>query len=302
MQNVSKIQTNMDSIIESAGGYIPTIDECNMYFISEKYEGAKPGSEKLAELCRLCGVLEHTFKKYQDIYEEQKERVEDIAPQSETRTYRIYSVDDPKALLVGANEFSECCQRLCVDGEECMKNRLTPEIGRIIEIFDNDGSQIAQSWMWRNGNDICFDSIEVDATNDRTRYTSDERKRLKAKIMKAYSEAIKDLVEKTREEIKKFKNVKLKEIEQMDISDGERKKKLSELDKICDDSMIKKVTAGSGFWQISSEIAKTGVLYEEERRFIKDDGENIGVDTIKGTKKSKNEARKEDVSKGGEIE
>ena len=31
----------------------------------------------------------------------------------------------------------------------------------VMNIKDNEGNIVAQSWVWRNGNTLCFDNIEV---------------------------------------------------------------------------------------------------------------------------------------------
>ena len=38
---------------------------------------------------------------------------------------------------------------------------MTDKNGRLFLIRDNEGNVVAQSWVWRNGNTICFDNIEI---------------------------------------------------------------------------------------------------------------------------------------------
>lgn len=251
MQSIPKIQREMEKIVEKYRGQIPTPEECIRYFAEIEYDGVKKGNKGLAELCKLCGISQESFEIYQEIYEEQKKRKESTIPTLKGKGYEILDLDDPKTLLIGEGRFSECCQRLNGAGEECMRHSAYSENGRIIEILDDDGTLIAQSWMWRNGNVVCFDSIEANAIESE-KYSDADRKRLINKIEKTYREVGKELIEESEVQVELFRKKKLDEIEKMEGEEKERA--LQVLEEVSEESKIKRVTVGKGFWPISQKI------------------------------------------------
>ena len=71
--------------------------------------------------------------------------------------YEMLSTSDPFALAVG--KLTHCCFR--IDGKAqsaLLYNMLHPD-NRIFCVWKNH-VLIAQSWVWRNGNTVCFDNIE----------------------------------------------------------------------------------------------------------------------------------------------
>lgn len=72
-------------------------------------------------------------------------------------TYEILDVKDPFALAVGY--LSHCC--FVVDGisYSALKHSMQSINGRTFVVY-HKGKFLTQSWMWRNGDVVCFDSVE----------------------------------------------------------------------------------------------------------------------------------------------
>lgn len=73
-------------------------------------------------------------------------------------TYKILDLDDPMAVAVGY--LSHCC--FVVEGlsYSALKHSMQSRNGRTFVVYYK-GKFLAQSWVWRNGDVICFDSVEA---------------------------------------------------------------------------------------------------------------------------------------------
>lgn len=208
-------------------------------------------NEKLAELCKLNGVSQEGFEEYQKIYEVQKLRKESTIPQIESKNHEILGLTDPTTLVIGENKMSRCCQKLHGAGEECMRHSATSENGRLFVVKNDKNQIIAQSWMWRNGNVVCFDSIEANGIESHPESIREDEKEI---IRKAYIEAAKEMIEKTEKTVAEFKEDKLRAIKKSEKSEEEKQELIKQLDEMCDTSRIKQVTVGQGNWPISKSI------------------------------------------------
>lgn len=73
-------------------------------------------------------------------------------------SYEILRLDDMEALTVGNK--TDCCFTVLGNGYPCLKHSLTSSNGRILVV--KKGNEIlAHSWIWRNGNLLCLDNIEI---------------------------------------------------------------------------------------------------------------------------------------------
>ena len=103
------------------------------------------------------------WEELQEIYNEGKQRVTSSIPRVENKkgeySYEILRLDDCLALTIG--DRSDCCQGLHMTGESCMRHSMTSKHGRIFVVRDELGTIVAQSWVWRNKDVLCFDNIEV---------------------------------------------------------------------------------------------------------------------------------------------
>jgi len=73
-------------------------------------------------------------------------------------SYEILRLDDMEALAIGNKTY--CCFTVLGNGYSCLKHALTSNNGRILVV--KKGSEIlAHSWIWRNGDLLCLDNIEI---------------------------------------------------------------------------------------------------------------------------------------------
>lgn len=182
------------------------------------------------------------FERAKQIFKEMKEREFQAIPPEEVQKARfrgrILRIDDPLALVIG--DITTCCQVLeeGQPGESSMMHSVTEHNGSlfIVEELNEHGEvvrEVAQSWMWRNGDRICFDNIEIPDT------IIPELGKQKAfdSILDVYMEEAKKIIE----------------------TDNKALKLLLEAGKITEEEynamMISEVTAGTGCDNLISNIS-----------------------------------------------
>ncbi len=139
------------------------LDKALAFVKTYAYENVELGNETLASLASKIGYDNRSFNILQEIYNHGKKRVYSSIPRIRKKTkeytYEILRLDDPLALIIGP--LSNCCQELGNYGETTMEHSMVDKNGRIFVIKDNEGNLVAQSWVWRNKNVLCFDNIEI---------------------------------------------------------------------------------------------------------------------------------------------
>ena len=73
-------------------------------------------------------------------------------------TYKILDLDDPMAIAVGY--LSHCCFVVRGISYSALKHSMQSRNGRTFVVYYK-GQFLTQSWVWRNGDVICFDSVEA---------------------------------------------------------------------------------------------------------------------------------------------
>lgn len=73
-------------------------------------------------------------------------------------TYKVLDIDDPMAVAVGY--LSHCCFVVRGISYSALKHSMQSKNGRTFVVYYK-GQFLTQSWMWRNGDVICFDSVEA---------------------------------------------------------------------------------------------------------------------------------------------
>lgn len=73
-------------------------------------------------------------------------------------SYEIIRLHDMEGLTVGNQ--TDCCFTVCGASASSLNHATTSPNGRIFVIRKNN-QLIAHSWLWRNGDTLCFDNIEV---------------------------------------------------------------------------------------------------------------------------------------------
>jgi len=128
-----------------------------------KFLNKKVGFEKGEELAQKFVFSQEYFDEAQSIWDEAKKRDSSSIPRIKGReneySYEVLRLDDAVGIFVG--NITHCCQKVGGIGETAMLHSMKEKNGRVFVVRDSDNKVIAQSWLWRNGNTICFDNVEV---------------------------------------------------------------------------------------------------------------------------------------------
>lgn len=117
---------------------------------------------RLDGLFKLIGrnselVLE-TFR----LHDEMLKRIETTIPRVKGNVngyeYEVLRYDDMEGLVVG--NMTDCCFTVKGVSRTSLSHALTSKNGRILTV-KKDGELLAHSWLWRNGNVLCLDNIEI---------------------------------------------------------------------------------------------------------------------------------------------
>ena len=217
-----------------------TLEHAYNFIVCNRFNNLELGNEELGKLVSAAGYTQNEFDVLQQIYDEGKRRVKSTIPRIKTTIDglrgEITSLDDPIPLTIGP--LSDSCQKINDTAEVSMEHSMTE--GRLFIIYDEDGSILAQSWVWRRKNTICFDNIEVPEKQfNKFKYLPNgniERKKLADRILKVYEDVAKKMIE---EDQKRFKAMLQNNLITKEEYDG---LKLTE------------VTVGLGFNDIASSI------------------------------------------------
>ncbi len=72
--------------------------------------------------------------------------------------YEILDLNDVSSLSIGNK--TNCCFSIENVAHFCLLQAISSKNGRILKI-SKDGNLVAHSWLWRNGNLLCLDNVEV---------------------------------------------------------------------------------------------------------------------------------------------
>ena len=118
--------------------------------------------------------------------------------------------------------------------------------GRIFVVKDKTGNLVAQSWVWRNKDTLCFDNIEMPANAIKRNLESSDKKDLAKEVFEVYQQAAKELMkidEETYKELLISKKITKEEY------DGLR---------------LKKITVGQGHNDIDGVLKNNLELIDEK--------------------------------------
>ena len=128
-----------------------------------QYKNKKIGFHKGEELATKFAFNQEYFDYSQQIWSEARKREVSSIPrvkgEENSYSYEVLRLDDAEGIYIG--NLTDCCQRLAGAGESSMIHSMTEQNGRVFVIRDDNKRIIAQSWLWRNGNTICFDNVEI---------------------------------------------------------------------------------------------------------------------------------------------
>jgi len=189
--------------------------------LENNYIGKKTGFEKGIELAQKFAFDQEYFEEAQRIWELGRKREASSIPRIEGKedeySYEVLRLDDAAGIFIG--NITDCCQKVGGAGESSMLHSMTEKNGRVFVVRDADKKIISQSWLWRNGDVVCFDNVEIP-------YSGDNEKNQNA-IYEIMKRASKELCEKDKEVIEEL------------VAEGKITKEVAE------QIQLKKVTVGT---------------------------------------------------------
>ena len=103
-------------------------------------------------------IVNETLLLHDQILTRTSSTIPRIIGRKEEYSYEILRLDDMESLSIGNK--TNCCFTVLGNGYSCLKHALTNSNGRIF-VVKKDNEIIAHSWIWRNGDLLCFDNIEI---------------------------------------------------------------------------------------------------------------------------------------------
>lgn len=238
---ISSMQKQWESIKALNSNRVLTLDLAMAFVKSNNYDNVQMGNQRLAEVSNMAGYDQNSFNILQQIYNYGKSRTFSSIPRINNKsgeyTYEILRLDDPLAVAIGT--LTDCCQELGNAAETSMEHSMVDKNGRVFVIKDEEGNIVAQSWVWRNKNVLCFDNIEI-PSRAFTRATRKgySRGEFTDTIFALYQQAGKELIAKDEEEFKKL------------LEEGKITEEQYEALK------LGKVTVGTGYNDIAESLKK----------------------------------------------
>jgi len=120
------------------------------------------------EYYRLEGLFKHigstaklineTFKLHDQMLARTSSTIPRVTGKVGEYSYEVLKLHDMEGLTVGNQ--TDCCFTICGASSSSLKHATTSPNGRIFVVRKNN-QLIAHSWLWRNGDLLCFDNIEV---------------------------------------------------------------------------------------------------------------------------------------------
>ena len=203
LSKISLIQKQFREIKKIYSNIPLTLDIAMSYVDANRYVRVNPGNENVTKIAATSNYSQKDFETLQRIYNYSKKRIFSSIPRIKNKlggyTYEFLKIDDPYAMSVGI--LTDCCQQLGQPGELCMEHSMTDKNGRIFIVKDEKGELVAQSWVWRNNDVLCFDNIEVPnkkmLEHDIKRGKKDEgvRNSFTDEVLEVYKKAAKEIME-----------------------------------------------------------------------------------------------------------
>ena len=247
---IANIQKQFSEIKAFNSNRTLTLDLAVNYVKNNNYQNVEVGNEKVSEISSIAGYSQDDFDTLQQIYNYGKQRTFSSIPRiSKTfgkYSYEMLKLDDPLAMAIGT--LTDCCQELGNAAEVCMEHSMTSSHGRVFVIRDEYGNIVAQSWVWRNGNVLCFDNIEIpDKAFKRAmkEYPQIGREGFADEVFGIYKQAAHDLIYEDEVRYKKYLEEGIITKEQ---HDGLR---------------LGKITVGSGYNDIAESLKRNAMVDDE---------------------------------------
>ncbi len=207
ISSISAIQRQWKEIKAMNSNRQLTLDLAIAHIKTNSYQDVQPGNVRLAEVVHDRLYSQEDFNILQKIYNLGKLRTHSSIPRIEGQrgkyTYEIVKLDDPVALVIGP--LTDCCQELGNAAQGSMEHSMVDKHGRLFIIKDEEGNFVAQSWVWRNKNVLCFDNIEI-PNKAFARARLDGNDSLEDEVLEVYQQASKDIIERDEKEYKKLRD------------------------------------------------------------------------------------------------
>lgn len=121
-----------------------------------------PKYYRLEGLFKYIGCENSIVNETLNLHNQMLERVYSTIPRitgtKDEYTYEVLKLDDMNSLTIGS--ITDCCFTVLGNGYQCLKHAVTSKNGRILIIRKNN-EILAHSWLWRNGDLLCLDNIEI---------------------------------------------------------------------------------------------------------------------------------------------
>lgn len=191
-------------------------------------------------------------------------------------TYKILDLDDPMAVAVGY--LSHCCFVVRGISYSALKHSMQSRNGRTFVVYYK-GQFLTQSWVWRNGDVICFDSVEAGSPQH-------EMEKDDIKLVDVYKKAAIEMLYASQEAEDDLQEVKVVTIGKSDyIFEGLEKVEIDaprplERNVYVYDSAKQQILAG--VMPEKPRYGVVGVQYKDKRKKVIsiNDVENVDVDTL----------------------
>lgn len=122
----------------------------------------EPEYHRLNGLFKYIGtdnrIVNETLLLHDEILNRKETTIPRIHNVKDNYSYEILELDNMEGLVIGNK--TDCCFTILGNGYSCLKHALTSKNGRIF-VVRKDNHLLAHSWLWRNGNLLCFDNIEI---------------------------------------------------------------------------------------------------------------------------------------------
>jgi len=257
--------------LKHSGTIIPSLAQVIDYINDEPllYEN---GNEDFMREAKIAGVKEQdTFDFYQEIYNKNKTRqMSSLVKRSNVFEIDGYTIkaellrrDDPLAIFVGENNYTNCCQVYGGMGQNCMAHATNSSDGGIFVtklLKDGEWILLTESWDWQNNNLYCHDNIEG------TEYLRKGPESLRRAVAEAFRLDGELIIEKSKTEIEAYIEERQKRIQKSLL--GNRKEELDKLRNLEETQVVKLVTSGEGYDDLGvSEFFKQS-FYANHEQFI----------------------------------
>ncbi len=140
-----------------------------------------PDLIELIPIVQRIGQSEKLLNTYREMKKRTVSSIPKVQGKIDKYTYEVCDLQDINQLTVGYD--THCCFTFGGASENSLIDGCTNSQSRIFIIREN-GKLAAQSWIWRNGNVVCFDNIEVKGIMSK----------LDPRIWKTYQKAAQEMV------------------------------------------------------------------------------------------------------------